>query len=80
MPDEPATPDREELIRRQIEATNRGDFDAVMSIYAPNAVTISLRHHAEREAAKAEAALARIEGDYIAGKLRVEKWSAWKPG
>lgn len=35
----------------------------------------SLRTQAEREAQKAEAALARIEGDYVDGKISAEAWS-----
>jgi ketosteroid isomerase-like protein len=35
---ESATPDLVELSRRAIEATNRRDFDAVASFYAPDAV------------------------------------------
>jgi hypothetical protein len=38
----------------------------------------SLRDHAGREAAKAEAALARVERDYLDGKLSVEKWERFE--
>jgi ketosteroid isomerase-like protein len=38
MPEESTTPDRKELVRRNFEATNRRDFDALMSLYAHNAV------------------------------------------
>jgi ketosteroid isomerase-like protein len=38
MPEESTTPDREELVRRSIEALNRRDFDALMSLYAHNVV------------------------------------------
>jgi hypothetical protein len=33
----------------------------------------------EREAAKAEAALARVERDYLDGKLSIEKWERLQP-
>jgi ketosteroid isomerase-like protein len=35
---EPTTPDLVELVRRSVEAGSRGDFDAVMGFYAPDAV------------------------------------------
>ncbi len=35
----------------------------------------ALREQAERDAAKADAALARIEGDYIDGKIGADAWS-----
>ncbi len=38
MSEESTTPDLEEASRRILEAFARGDFDAVMSLYAPNAV------------------------------------------
>src|SRR5579871_2380830 len=38
MPEESTTPDLVELTRRQLEAANRGDLDAFMSIFAPDAV------------------------------------------
>ena len=38
MPEESTTPDLVELMRRAIEAINRRDLDAVLSIYAPDAV------------------------------------------
>src|SRR5262249_58191635 len=38
----------------------------------------SLRDHAGREAAKAEAALARVERHYLDGKLSVEKWGRFE--
>jgi hypothetical protein len=38
----------------------------------------SLRDHAGREAAKAEVALARVERDYLDGKLSVEKWERFE--
>jgi hypothetical protein len=38
----------------------------------------SLRDHAAREAAKVEAALARVERDYLDGKLSVEKWELFE--
>jgi ketosteroid isomerase-like protein len=38
MPEEPTTPYLEELGSRLLEAANRGDLDAVMSFYAPDAV------------------------------------------
>jgi DNA invertase Pin-like site-specific DNA recombinase len=38
----------------------------------------SLRAHAVREAAKAEASLARVERDYLDGKLSVEKWERFE--
>jgi ketosteroid isomerase-like protein len=37
-PEESATPDLLELTRRAFEAANRGDVDATMSFYAPDAV------------------------------------------
>ncbi len=38
MPEESSTPDLVERWRQASEAAERGDFDAVMSIYAPDAV------------------------------------------
>jgi ketosteroid isomerase-like protein len=38
MPEESTTPDLVELTRRGIEAANRGDFDAMLHTYAPDAV------------------------------------------
>jgi hypothetical protein len=38
MPDEPTTPDLVELTRRQFEAVNRRDLDAVMSRFPPDGV------------------------------------------
>ena len=38
MPEEPTTPDPVELTRLAFEAVNRGDIDAVMSFFAPDAV------------------------------------------
>jgi len=38
MPEESKTPDLVELVRGQIDAINRGGFDAMMSITAPDAV------------------------------------------
>ena len=38
MPDESSTPDLVELNRAFIEAANRGDVDAFMSFFAPDAV------------------------------------------
>jgi len=38
MPEESATPDVVELTRRSMEAQERGDWDAVMSVFAPHAV------------------------------------------
>jgi hypothetical protein len=38
MPEESTTPDLVELTRRQLEAANRGDLDAFMSVFAPDAV------------------------------------------
>jgi ketosteroid isomerase-like protein len=38
MPEESATPDLQETIRWRIEAMNRGDFDAALAEYAPDAV------------------------------------------
>jgi ketosteroid isomerase-like protein len=38
MPDEPATPDLAELSRRLNEAVNRGDLDAALAMYTPDAV------------------------------------------
>jgi hypothetical protein len=42
MPDEPTTPDLEELTQRVSDAFGRRDVDAVMSAYAPNAVLESI--------------------------------------
>jgi hypothetical protein len=36
--EEPTTPDREVLVRRSVEAFNRRDSDAGMTVYASNAV------------------------------------------
>lgn len=38
MPEESATPDLNELFRQNIEAVNRGDLDAYLNSYAPDAV------------------------------------------
>ena len=38
MPEEPTTPDLEEAGRRLREALNRGDLDAAVAMYAPDAV------------------------------------------
>ena len=38
MPEESTTPDREELVRRYVEAWNRRDVEAVISSFAPDAV------------------------------------------
>jgi ketosteroid isomerase-like protein len=38
MAEESTTPDLMELSRRALDATNRRDFDAVASFYAPDAV------------------------------------------
>jgi ketosteroid isomerase-like protein len=38
MPEESTTPDLGELTSRQLEAANRGDLDAFMSVFAPDAV------------------------------------------
>jgi ketosteroid isomerase-like protein len=38
MPEEPTTPDPVELVRKQLEAADRGDLDAVMSSVADDAV------------------------------------------
>ena len=41
MPEESATPDLVELMRQQLDAWNRRDFDAPMSFYAHDAVFTS---------------------------------------
>ena len=38
MPAEPTTPDPVELVRKQVEALDRGDLDAVMSSVAEDVV------------------------------------------
>jgi ketosteroid isomerase-like protein len=38
MPEEPTTPDLEEISRKNFEALNRGDIDAAMSVFRPDAV------------------------------------------
>ena len=38
MPEESTTPDVVELARQAFEAVSRGDFDAIMSFFAPDAV------------------------------------------
>ena len=38
MPEEPTTPDLEETSRRSREALRRGDLDAAVAMYAPDAV------------------------------------------
>ena len=38
MAEEPATPDLVELSQRVLDATNRREFDAVASFFAPDAV------------------------------------------
>jgi ketosteroid isomerase-like protein len=40
MPEESTTPDLVELTRRFVEATNRHEFDTLMSFYAPDAVWV----------------------------------------
>jgi ketosteroid isomerase-like protein len=42
MPEESTTPDLVERWRRVVDALNSGDFDAVMSFYAPDAVLESM--------------------------------------
>jgi hypothetical protein len=42
MPEEPTTPDPVELTRQLIDAGNRRDLDAAMSMYAPGVVWESL--------------------------------------
>ncbi len=42
MPEESTTPDLVELTRQGIDAANRRDLDAVMSLYAPDVVWESL--------------------------------------
>jgi ketosteroid isomerase-like protein len=42
MPEESTTPDLVELGRRQVEAANRRDFDAIESLYARDAVLESI--------------------------------------
>jgi len=38
MPEEPTTPDPLETLRGGVEAFNRGDFDAFLAMWAPDAV------------------------------------------
>jgi ketosteroid isomerase-like protein len=38
MAEKPATPDRAELVRQAFDAANRGDFDALMGFFAPDAL------------------------------------------
>ena len=38
MPDKPATPDLEDILRENFEAVNRGDVEATMSDFRPDAV------------------------------------------
>jgi len=38
MPEESTTPDPEEAVRRIVEALNRRDFDAALSMYTPDVV------------------------------------------
>jgi ketosteroid isomerase-like protein len=38
MPEESTTPDLDEALRRSMEAVDRRDLDAAMTLYAPNAV------------------------------------------
>ena len=38
MSEESTTPDLEDKVRRSIDAFPRGDFDAVLTPYTPNAV------------------------------------------
>ena len=40
MSEEPTTPDLEETARRSIEASNRGDLDAWLAMWAPDAVWV----------------------------------------
>ena len=59
------------------------DVDATRAVVAAHAAheladTEALRHQAEQEAAKAESALARVERDYLDGKLSVEKWERFE--
>jgi ketosteroid isomerase-like protein len=38
VPEEPTTPDLEDGLRRSLEAVNRRDFDAALSVWAPDGV------------------------------------------
>jgi hypothetical protein len=59
------------------------DVDSTRAIVTEHATrqladTGALRGQAEREAAKTEEALARVERDYLDGKLSVEKWERFE--
>ena len=62
MPDEATTPDLEEAFRRALEAFNRGDIDAAVSIWAPDAVYDL-----------AEGRFAVVEGDSVTGRDSIRK-------
>jgi ketosteroid isomerase-like protein len=47
MQEESTTPDLVERVRDLFESANRGDFDAMASFYAPNAVWDNSRHGLE---------------------------------
>jgi hypothetical protein len=38
MPEESTTPDLVELVRETVEAGDRGDVDALLTFYAPDAI------------------------------------------
>lgn len=62
MPDESTTPDLEEAFRRALEAFNRGDIDAAVSIWAPDAV-----YHL------AASGFAVVEGASVTGRGSIRK-------
>jgi DNA invertase Pin-like site-specific DNA recombinase len=59
------------------------DVDSTRAVIANQATrdlaeNLTLRDHAGCEVAKAEAALARVERDYLDGKLPIEKWERFE--
>jgi ketosteroid isomerase-like protein len=70
MSREPMTPDLLELVRRQFETVNRGDLDAVMSLWAPDAVLdLSQR---ELPSCEGVSAIRRFLEDWIGSYEEIE--------
>jgi ketosteroid isomerase-like protein len=62
MPEEPTTPDLEEAVRRALEAFNRRDLDAALSLYAPDAVLVL-----------APGGFGMLEGAHLIGREAIRK-------
>ena len=70
MSEESTTPDLVELMRRSFEAADRGDFGALMSFYAPDAVWDS--SPLGMEVYEGQAALRRFFEDWIGAYAEYE--------